>query len=72
MASITSKYGDDDTTATPAASGGSSTAAETGSSGGSATSAVASTDSAHFVDARYMGTAAIAVGAVVLGFAVFL
>ena len=70
MASITSKYGDDD--ATPAASGSSNTATETSSSGGEATSAVASTDSAHAVDARYMGLASTAVGAVVLGFAVFL
>lgn len=70
MASITSKYGDDE--ATPAASGSSNTATETGSGGGEATSAAASTDSAHAVDARYMGLAATAVGAVVLGFAVFL
>ena len=70
MASITSKYGEDE--ATPAATGSSDTATETDSDGGQASIASASADSAHAVDARYMGLAAIAVGSVVLGFAVFL
>ena len=71
MASITSEYGDD-ATPTAGSSTGGSTATETGSSGGSATSPAAYEDGAHAVDARYMGVASTAVGALVLGFAVFL
>jgi hypothetical protein len=67
MASITSEYGDD---ATPAATGSDSGA--TATSDGSATAAASSEDGAVAVNARYMGAASAAVGAVVLGFAVLL
>ena len=69
MASITSEYGEN---ATPAATRSDNTATQTSSSGGGATSAAASTDSAHAVDARYMGLASTAGAALVLGLAVFL